>query len=143
MEIVMLCVAAGVVAVAMAWMALRTEKVVRREPIARDDVLVHLGFSAAGWMELSSREALQIASWLEMGCERSDDFGAIGGFEVPSSLKGDRYSVQLSRYESRATPLHAQLSVAHARQVAGWLRLAATPGRTLAEARRQSTRVPT
>src|SRR6478735_7488796 len=72
--------------------------IVRREPIARDDSLVYLMFTVGGFSQMSSREALQMASWLESACEGSGFFGALKLFEVSSTLEGNRYFVQLTKH---------------------------------------------
>ena len=119
--------------------------VVRRESGAADEAIILFGMSGtggAGLRELSPREAQQVATWLEAAGERSDgSFGSVDVIEVASSYDGKAYSVELIQHSGDATTV-GRLSAEQARTVAGWLRVAAAPGRTLADARRRSRKVP-
>ena len=127
-------------------MLLKTVRLrILREPAARDDAAVFIGLAREAYArpyEIGSREALQLASWLEMGCERSGDLGALGYFRVTSTFEKDHFMVELTRSNYQYGDVHARLAPAHAKLVAQWLRIAAAPGRTLAEARRRSPKAP-
>jgi hypothetical protein len=117
---------------------------VLREPLARDEAAVFIGCSrtltgpAGQAYQMASRDALQFASWLEMGCERSGDLGTIGSFRVSSAFEDDGFMVELTQLGGgRQGDIHALLAPRQAKLVAQWLRIAAAPGRTLAEARRR------
>jgi hypothetical protein len=113
---------------------------VSREPLPYDDAMVYVTYSGAAYVsrnELSSREALQAAIWLETGCESSNDFfGWAGCCGVSSVYEKSAYVVQLSFYDGERTFV-TDLTPSRARLLASWLRVAAAPGKTLADARRR------
>ena len=126
-------------------LGLRLRLVVRREAGAADEAIVLFGLSGtggAGLRELSPREAQQVATWLEAASERSDEsFGSVDVIEVAGSYDGNAYAVELIQHSADAT-MTGRLTAEQARTVAGWLRVAAAPGRTLADARRRSRKAP-
>ena len=96
------------------------------------------------WIPLALRQ------WLRRGEARSfvsqEDIGTAGGCEVCVAASGGRRFVELvvrEQSEGRDVEVHFYVTASQARLLAAWARLAAAPGRTLAEARRRSRRAPT
>jgi hypothetical protein len=125
-------------------MGMKLRLTVRRETVSVDHARVHAGISASGGTGLKSltdQEALQVARWLEEACTRSDtSLGIAGGVEIASNYDGRDYRVEFLQHSGEG--VGATLTADQARTVAGWLRTAAAPGRTLAEARRRMPKAP-
>jgi hypothetical protein len=97
------------------------------------------------WLVLTGLAAL--AHWFFIGRKLSfqeeDSLGTVQNLEVTVAIdERRRRMVGLNIYSREDATVHAFLTPAEARLLAGWLRLAATPGRTLAEARRRMQRNP-
>ena len=97
----------------------------------------------AMWIPLALRQWLRRG---EAGDHVSEEsVGTAGGCEVYIASGPGRRFVELviTHSDSDSTiELHAYLTSSQALLMAGWMRLAATPGRTLADAKRRSRKAP-
>jgi hypothetical protein len=90
---------------------------------------------------------VMIGHWLLFGRKmrigEEDSLGVLHNLEVTIMIdeKGRRL-VGLSVYSYDEPTMYALLTPTEAKRLAGWLRLAAAPGRTLAEARRRIPKAP-
>jgi hypothetical protein len=91
------------------------------------------------WQLLHRSEALAYTT--------DETIGTVQPFDVGIAHDGRRRLVELTVHhessEGKVMELHTFLTPSQARLMAQWLRLAATSGRTLADARRRSSKVPT
>ncbi len=72
-----------------------------------------------------------------------EEIGSVHNLEVSIMVdETGRRVVGLNVYGRDDPTVHAFLTPAEARRLAGWLRLAATPGKTLADARRRMPKAP-
>ena len=117
---------------------------VRREA-KRAGVVVHVGISATGGMglkRLTGEEALRVATWLEAAPGRvTPSSDAVGGIEIATRTPGRDHGVEFAQH-GNGEVIRATLDGDQALAVATWLRTAAAPGRTLADAQRRMRRNP-
>jgi hypothetical protein len=100
--------------------------------------MVAIFIGAFIWQLMHRSEALSYTT--------EETIGTVHPFDVGIAHDGRRLLVELTvHYESSDGNLELRtfLTPSQARLMAQWLRLAATSGRTLADARRRSSKVPT
>ena len=74
-----------------------------------------------------------------------ESLGGVGPLKVGVAFDGRHRRVELTlphEGEEMVIEMHAYLTGSQARLVAGWLRVAAAPGRTVEEARRRTPKAP-
>jgi hypothetical protein len=94
-------------------------------------------FMALAWIQWTKRP-------LADAFETEKDVGSTGDASVSTAFDGRRHWVEMVFYESAGNGemrVHAYLTPSEALLVSQWLRTAALPGRTVADARRRSRKI--
>jgi hypothetical protein len=94
-------------------------------------------FMALAWIQWTKRP-------LADAFETEKDVGSMGDASVSIAFDGRQHWVEMVFYETAGNSemrVHAYLTSSEALLVSQWLRTAALPGRTLADARRRSRRI--